>query len=125
MPLPTDFKARKGDVLVLHATVLRNNPLGSIPVEIEGNYSTLYLSPECFEDVVRLAIEPGDRVWNRVTEEQGTVLAVGNEYAWIEPKCGGLPATMFISQLDRLPPLPEPDVTGDDTLVAFPVPGRT
>ncbi len=114
MPLPKDYRARKGDVVALHATVgYDHSPMDeSLTVTILGRHAFLEIGIEAVVDLYSIGLNPGDRVVmpDSTQREVWTVVALNDDTAWIHlPSDGRGDRLVPRSLLTRAPePATEP-----------------
>lgn len=111
MGLPKNYRARKGDILILHATVRYDQSRGdSISVKVEGHNWDVTLGRDQIAGVSRVNLDKGDTVIVRGdAEDVGTILAVDGDFAWVGRKTKGANATVHVGELERIETEPEPE----------------
>ena len=102
--IPKDYSARKGDVLIVHAVVKRDQHPDDdyVSTEIEGHYGSFLLNPESIKDIAWLGIEPGEEVYCGLEDIRGTVVAIDNGQAWVRATGGYINTVIPVSQLERV-----------------------
>ncbi len=106
MPNMTTYRPRKGDVILVRATVRHDWNPGSkmFTVEIPGQYSTSLIGLEDIAGIGSLAYEVGDLVEAR--GKTGVIRAMAGDYVWVEPRAdkdhSHPPFTAHIGMLTRM-----------------------
>jgi hypothetical protein len=105
MPNMTTYKPRRGDVVLVRATVRHDVRPGEATffADVSGVYSSALIKLDDIVSVEKLAFEVGDRVEAR--GKTGVICAMCGEHVWIDPQGNSKewpPYTAHIGMLTRL-----------------------
>jgi hypothetical protein len=112
--LPIDYKQRKGDVVLLRATVSYNwtpDHADEFLVTVEGRSTAILIKRASIVGIDRLRFDIGETVRRIGCGPEGKIVAINGDFAWVNfglPEAEG--EVIRLSKLERVDEAPqEPD----------------